>query len=84
MRCVSPAMLRPIFSRRRKLLGELCHFVERLLIQTYTGAAVEDRPGLILFVRTFGDLVTFHPHIHVLAADGVFRALEWRGSPRGV
>jgi len=29
---------------------------------------------LILFVQTFGDLLTFNPHIHVLAADGVFRA----------
>jgi len=66
-------MLRPIFSRRRTLLGQLCHIVERLLIQAYTGAGVEGRPGLILFVQTFGDLVTFHPHIHVLAADGVFR-----------
>jgi hypothetical protein len=25
-------------------------------------------------VQTFGDLVNFHPHVHVLAADGVFRA----------
>ena len=31
-------------------------------------------PGLILFVQTFGDLLTFNPHIHVLAADGAFRA----------
>jgi len=23
-------------------------------------------------VRTFGDLVNFNPHLHVLAADGVF------------
>ena len=29
---------------------------------------------MILFVQTFGDLVIFNPHIHVLAADGVFRA----------
>ena len=29
---------------------------------------------MILFVQTFGDLLTFNPHIHVLAADGVFRA----------
>ncbi len=69
-----PRMLRPIFSRRRGLLGELCHIVERSLIHAYSGAAVEGRPGLILFVQTFGDLVTFNPHIHVLAADGVFRA----------
>ena len=69
-----PRMLRPIFSRRRKLLGELCHIVERLLFQAYAGAKVDGRPGLILFVQTFGDLVTFNPHIHVLAADGLFRA----------
>ena len=48
--------------------------MERLLIQAYIGAGVEGRPGLILFVQTFGDLVTFNPHIHVLAADGLFRA----------
>jgi len=30
-------------------------------------------PGFITFVQTFGDLVTFNPHIHVLAADGVFK-----------
>jgi len=69
-----PRMLRPIFSRKRGLLGELCRIVERLLIRAYTGAGVEGRPGLILFVQTFGDLLTFNPHIHVLAADGVFRA----------
>ena len=69
-----PRMLRPIFSRRRTLLGELCHIVERLLFQAYAGAKAEGRPGLILFVQTFGDLVTFNPHIHVLAADGLFRA----------
>ncbi len=28
---------------------------------------------MILFVQTFGDLVTFNPHVHVRAADGVFR-----------
>ena len=57
-----PRMLRPIFSRRRGLLGELCHIVERLLIQAYAGAKVEGRPGLILFVQTFGDLVTLKTH----------------------
>ncbi len=30
------------------------------------------RPGLILFVQTFGDLANFNPHVHVLAADGAF------------
>jgi len=47
-----PRMLRAIFSRKRGLLGELCRIVERLLIRAYTGAGVEGRPGLILFVQT--------------------------------
>lgn len=30
------------------------------------------------YVQTFGDLVTFNPHIHALVADGVFMpALKW-------
>ena len=32
------------------------------------------RPGFILFVQTFGDLVNFNPHVHALVADGVFDA----------
>jgi len=32
------------------------------------------QPGLILFVQTFGDMVNFNPHLHVLAADGAFLA----------
>ncbi len=32
------------------------------------------KPAVIEFVQTFGDLVNFHPHVHVLAADGVYRA----------
>lgn len=31
-------------------------------------------PGLILFVQAVGDLANFNPHVHVLTADGGFRA----------
>ena len=57
-----PRMLRPIFSRRHGLLGDLCHIVERLLIQAYVGASAQGHPGLILFVQTFGDLLTLKTH----------------------
>ena len=67
-----PRILRPIFSRRRRLLGALCRIVERLLRENYTAAKSGGREGMILFVQTFGDLVTFNPHVHVLAADSVF------------
>jgi hypothetical protein len=30
------------------------------------------RPGLIVFVQTFGDLANFNPHLHLLATDGTF------------
>jgi hypothetical protein len=30
------------------------------------------QPAFVLYVQTFGDLLTFNPHIHALVADGVF------------
>jgi len=69
-----PRLLRPMFARRRALLGKLCNIVERLLARAYESARPRARAGMILFVQTFGDLVNFNPHIHVLAADGVFDA----------
>ena len=69
-----PKLLRPNFSRHRAWLGELCRIAERLLTDAYTAAAPCARPGLVLFVQTFGDLANFNPHLHVLAADRVFGA----------
>lgn len=69
-----PRLLRPLFARRRAMLGKLCNIVERLFARFYTNARPGARPDLILFVQTFGDLVNFNPHIHVLAADGAFDA----------
>ncbi|MSQ52076.1 MAG: IS91 family transposase [Betaproteobacteria bacterium] len=62
-----PRILRSIFARRRRLLGALCQIVEKLLREAYGAAKPGGREGVILFVQTFGDLVTFNPHIHVLA-----------------
>ena len=64
-----PKLLRPIFSRRQPWLGELCRIAARLLADAYTAAAPDARPGLILFVQTFGDPANYNPHRHVLAAD---------------
>jgi hypothetical protein len=69
-----PRLLRPLFARRRALLGSLCNIIERLFARFYASARPGARPGLILFVQTFGDLVNYNPHIHVLAADGAFDA----------
>ena len=69
-----PRLLRPLFSRHRAWLGELCRIAARLLDEACRAAVPGTRPAFIEFVQTFGDLVNFHPHVHVLSADGVFRA----------
>ncbi|MEX2198161.1 MAG: transposase, partial [Burkholderiales bacterium] len=58
--------------KTRSWLGELCRIAARLLADAYAQALPGARPGLILFVQTFGDLANFNPHVHVLAADGAF------------
>jgi hypothetical protein len=50
------------------------NFAAGLLEKACRAAIPDARPAFIEFVQTFGDLVNFHPHVHVLAADGVFRA----------
>lgn len=67
-----PKLIRPFFAFRRSLLGELCRIIARLLVEAYSAAHPRARPGFILFVQTFGDLVNFNPHVHALVADGVF------------
>jgi hypothetical protein len=69
-----PRLLRPLFSRHRAWLGELCRIAACLLENACRAAGPDIKPAFIEFVQTFGDLVNFHPHVHVLAADGVFRA----------
>jgi len=65
-----PRLLRHFFARRRELLGALCRIAERLLSRAYAEALPGGKTALIVFVQTFGDLVNFNPHLHVLAADG--------------
>jgi ribosomal protein S27E len=69
-----PRLVRPFFAYRRSLLGELCRIVSRSLVEAYRAASPQGRPGFILFVQTFGDLVNFNPHVHAFVADGVFEA----------
>jgi hypothetical protein len=72
----SDKALQPHYHQRRRL-GELWRIVAGLLTSGYQAMAGTGQAGFILYVQTFGDLTNFHPHIHVLATDGVF-------SPRGV
>jgi len=69
-----PRLLRPLFSRRRAWLGELYRIAARLLEKACRVALPGAKPAFIEFVQTFGELVNFPPHVHVLCADEVFRA----------
>ncbi len=62
-----PKLVRPFFAYRRSLLGELCRIVARSLDDAYRAASPHARPGFILFVQTFGDLVNFNPHVHAFS-----------------
>ena len=67
-----PKLLRPWFRHDRARLGRLCQLVAKLLVQGYQALDPRSKPGFMLYIQTFGDLVTFNPHIHALVADGVF------------
>ena len=68
-----PRRLRPMFAMHRASLGGLWRIAARLLVEAYAEAAPGARPGMILFVQSFGDLANFNPHVPVLAPDGAFR-----------
>ena len=67
-----PRLIRPFFRYRRRYLGELCRVVAALLKAGFKAMAPHRQPAFVLYVQTFGDLLTFNPHIHALVADGVF------------
>ena len=33
-------------------------------------------PGAVLAIQTFGDLLGYHPHLHILISDGCFHENE--------
>ena len=67
-----PKILRIYFKYDRKLLSKLCHCANRSLntffktvLNTNTG-----KPGTVTAIQTFGDYGRWHPHLHLLVADG--------------
>jgi len=61
-------------SSREHLIAAASTWRSSLLVEAYAAALPGARPGLVLFVQTFGDLANFNPHVQVLATDGAFRA----------
>ncbi|OGQ96095.1 MAG: hypothetical protein A2521_13390 [Deltaproteobacteria bacterium RIFOXYD12_FULL_57_12] len=70
-----PIILRTFFKYDRKLLGKLCQCVNKSplrFFRTATGFKTGTL-GAVMAIQTFGDYARWHPHIHVLLADGLFR-----------
>lgn len=71
-----PKILRIYFKYDRSLLGGLCQCAWRSL-STFLKEVVglkDGVPGAVMQIHTFGvDPSRYHPHLHVLATDGLFR-----------
>ena len=71
-----PILLRIYFKYDRALLSKLCHCAsDSLLIFLRNVIGLQDgAPGVVMSIHTFGDYPEkFHPHIHAIVADGLFR-----------
>lgn len=70
-----PKFLRRYFLYNRKLLGGLSRCAWKCL-KLFLAAACpgETIPGAVVSIQTFGDLLTFHPHLHILVTDGAFQS----------
>jgi hypothetical protein len=69
-----PKMLRVYFRYDRRLLGDLCRVAAEVLVKSFRVllATPQAEPGLVVCVHSFGNLLNFHPHLHVMATDGGF------------
>lgn len=71
-----PIMLRIYFKHDRALLTKLCRCAyDSILLFIQNTVGIQDGiPGVVLSIHTFGDYPEkFHPHLHAIAADGLFR-----------
>ena len=69
-----PKVLRKLFHRDRTLLAQLARSAGDAIYELFRAIfpLKSYKPGFILSIQTFGDLLTWHPHIHCLVTDGVF------------
>lgn len=69
-----PKRLRPYFMYDRKLLAKLSLCAWKVLSEYLKAGVTVDNPvpGCIIAVQTFGELLNFNPHLHILATDGCF------------
>jgi hypothetical protein len=78
-----PRLLRPLFRRRRELLTELGRAAAEAvqeLVRRRLGEA--GRPGIVVSIATAGDLLQWHPHLHLLVSDAARRTDgSWQALP---
>jgi hypothetical protein len=68
-----PRLLRPLLRRGRDLLRELARAAAAATVELVRREAGPDlRPGLVVSVATAGDLLQWHPHLHLLTCDRGF------------
>jgi hypothetical protein len=70
-----PKRIRPFFLWDRKLLGLLARCAAETIRSFYRHILQEPSgaPGIVASIQTFGNRsANYHPHIHCLAADGLF------------
>lgn len=69
-----PKMLRPYFRHDRDLLKDLCRVAHACLLE-YLRATLdlpEGIPGIVMTIHSYGEYLDWHPHLHLLMADGLF------------
>jgi hypothetical protein len=80
-----PKILRRYFLYDRSLLSELSRCAWEALRAFFRETVPQGNavPGAVIAIQTFGDLLGFNPHCHVLCTDGCFdeKAL-FRVAPR--
>ena len=84
-----PKALRGLFERERALLGLLARVAFDTVRRVLETAAGRKRavPGMVASIQTLGSYANFHPHIHAVVTEGVFRrdgtflAVPWPPSP---
>ena len=71
-----PKMLRIYFRNDRSLLGKLAALARDCTLEflrTLLGLT-DGKVGMVISIQTFGEFLKgFHPHLHTLTADGLFR-----------
>ena len=80
-----PRVLRPPLQRHPRLLRELARCGAQAIEDVIRAVAPRDQVALIVVIQTWGSLLDgFHPHLHVVMADGSFDPLgRFRRLPPG-